>query len=112
VAFLEHPEVIAQATRRTAAELDGEALVDVRGPGETAEGTIPGARLIPLARLLDELDTLDKAAPTVVYCAGGYRSSIAASVLRANGFQAVSDLIGGYAAWAESQTMELERPSQ
>jgi hydroxyacylglutathione hydrolase len=112
VAFLEHPEAIAQATRRTVAELDGDTLVDVRGPVETAEGTIPGSRLIPLARLLDELDTLDKAAPTVVYCAGGYRSSIAASVLRANGFQAVSDLIGGYAAWAESQTMELERPSQ
>ena len=107
-AFVEHPEVIAQATRRTVAELDGETLVDVRGPGETETGTIPGARLIPLARLLDELDTLDRDAPTIVYCAGGYRSSIAASVLRANGFRSVSDLIGGYGSY----TMELERPSQ
>ena len=111
-AFLEHPEVIAQATRRTPAELDGEMLIDVRGPSETENGTVPGARLIPLARLLDELDTLDKDTPTVVYCAGGYRSSIAASLLRANGFTSVSDLIGGYAAWADAQTMELERPSQ
>ena len=110
--FLEHPEVIAQATRRTVAELDGETLVDIRAPGETEAGTIPGARLIPLARLLDEMDTLDKNTPTVVYCAGGYRSSIAASLLRANGFRSVSDLIGGYAAYADSQTMELERPSQ
>jgi hydroxyacylglutathione hydrolase len=111
-AFLDHPEAIAQATRRTATELDGATLVDVRGPGETAEGTIPGARLIPLAGLLDELGTLDRDAPTVVYCAGGYRSSVAASLLRANGFRAVSDLIGGYTAWAAAQTMELERPSQ
>ena len=114
VAFLDHPEVVAQATRRTPAELDGERLVDVRGPSETEAGTIPGARLIPIARLLDELDTLDKGAPTTVFCAGGYRSSIAASVLRASGFRVVSDLIGGYSAWADAQaqTMELERPSQ
>ncbi|HEX4822434.1 MAG TPA: MBL fold metallo-hydrolase [Acidimicrobiales bacterium] len=110
--FLEHPELIVQATRRTVAELDGATMVDVRAPGETEAGTIPGARLIPLARLVDELDTLDRDATTVVYCAGGYRSSIAASVLRAHGFRDVSDLIGGYSAWEDRQTMELERPSQ
>src|SRR5205823_2882760 len=44
------------------------------------------------------------------YCAGGYRSSIAASVLRANGFTDVADLIGGYAAWQDRQ-MAAERPS-
>ena len=44
-------------------------------------------------------DELDRDAPTVVYCAGGYRSSIAASTLRANGFTDVSDLIGGVVAW-------------
>ena len=111
VAFLDHPEVVAQARRRTAHELDGATLVDVRGPGETELGSIPDARLIPLARLLDDLDDLDRDAPTVVYCAGGYRSSIAASVLRANGFTDVADLIGGYAAWQDSQ-MAAERPSQ
>ena len=111
-AFLDRPDEIVQASRRTVTELGDATLVDVRGPGETADGTIPGARLIPLTRLLDELDTLDRDAPTVVYCAGGYRSSIAASVLRANGFKSVSDLIGGYGAFADGQTMELERPSQ
>jgi hydroxyacylglutathione hydrolase len=35
-----------------------------------------------------------------VYCAGGYRSSAAASLLRANGFSDVSDILGGYTAWA------------
>ena len=40
--------------------------------------------------------------PTVVYCAGGYRSSVAASLLRHNGFTDVSDILGGYGAWEES----------
>jgi rhodanese-related sulfurtransferase len=38
----------------------------------------------------------------VVYCAGGYRSSIAASVLRAQGFDDVSDLLGGFDAWSQA----------
>ena len=42
---------------------------------------------------------LDPTVPTVVYCAGGYRSSIAASTLRAHGFADVSDILGGYGAW-------------
>ena len=39
---------------------------------------------------------------SVVYCAGGYRSSVAASLLRHNGFTDVSDILGGYNAWAEA----------
>jgi len=42
---------------------------------------------------------LDPGRPVVASCAGGYRSSIAASLLRASGFADVSDLIGGYQAW-------------
>ena len=49
-------------------------------------------------RVVGEL--LDPAQPVVAYCAAGYRSSIAASLLRARGFVDVSDLIGGYQAWA------------
>ena len=40
--------------------------------------------------------------PTVVYCAGGYRSSVAASLLRQQGFADVSDILGGYGAWIET----------
>ena len=81
-------------------EIEGLQLVDVRAPAETAEGTLPGARLIPLPALVGELGSLDLDAPTIVYCAGGYRSSIAASTMRAHGFRDVSDIIGGYAAAA------------
>ncbi|MGQ0432409.1 MAG: MBL fold metallo-hydrolase [Microthrixaceae bacterium] len=75
-------------------------VVDVRNPGETAVGgTVPGARLMPLPQLLDRLGDLDADKPTIVYCAGGYRSSVAASTLRAHGFTTVADIIGGYGAW-------------
>ena len=75
-------------------------VVDVRGPGETrVRGVVPGAALIPLPELVRRIPELDPAAPTVVYCAGGYRSSIAASTLRATGFGDVSDLLGGFGAW-------------
>lgn len=104
----ERPELAGVARRLTATDLaawlgedpNGVQIVDVRNPGEVEEtGMVPGAIHIPLARLLDHLGDLDPATPTVVYCAGGYRSSVAASALRANGFDAVADIIGGYAAW-------------
>jgi glyoxylase-like metal-dependent hydrolase (beta-lactamase superfamily II)/rhodanese-related sulfurtransferase len=84
-------------------------VVDVRNPSETTVGgTIPGARTLPLPQLLDHLDDLDPARPTVVYCAGGYRSSVAASTLAAHGFTHVADLIGGYGAWRSHTTNHLQ----
>jgi hydroxyacylglutathione hydrolase len=108
-AFLAHPGWIASASRLTTTELverlesvDGLQLVDVRGSGEVAAGKVVGAREVPLPRILDRLAELDPTAPTVVYCAGGYRSMIAASVMRASGFKDVSDLIGGFGAWVQA----------
>ncbi|HEX7355894.1 MAG TPA: rhodanese-like domain-containing protein [Mycobacteriales bacterium] len=75
-------------------------VVDVRSPTEHADGALPGAVNLPLPRLLDALDRIDPERPVLVHCAGGYRSSAAASLLRARGFHDVSDLLGGYAAWA------------
>ena len=101
-----HPELSERARRVPAADLESWRhdlpdlqIVDVRNPGEFADGTIPGAVTLPLPQLLDHLDELDPAAPTVVFCAGGYRSSTAASTLRAHGFAIVADVIGGYGAW-------------
>ncbi len=102
----EHPAVSERARRVAASDLAGWRhdlpdlqIVDVRNPGEITEGTIPGAVAMPLPQLLDHLADLDPAAPTIVFCAGGYRSSTAASTLRAHGFAVVADLIGGYGAW-------------
>ena len=74
-------------------------LIDVRNPGETEQGTLAGAREIPLAALTQSLNGLDPAAAVVVYCASGYRSHVAASVMAAAGFTDVSDVLGGYTAW-------------
>jgi glyoxylase-like metal-dependent hydrolase (beta-lactamase superfamily II)/rhodanese-related sulfurtransferase len=79
-------------------------VVDVRNPGEVEAGAIPGAVPIPVGQLVDRLGELDPTRPTVVYCAGGYRSSVAASVLRRHGFGDVSDIVGGYAAWQGTAT--------
>jgi len=84
------------------AEFDDIQVVDVRNPGEVAEGAIEGAIQIPVGQLPNRVDELDVTRPTVVYCAGGYRSSVAASLLRQRGFVDVSDLIGGYTAWIET----------
>ncbi|WP_245616064.1 rhodanese-like domain-containing protein [Phycicoccus jejuensis] len=74
-------------------------LVDVRNAGELENGTIPGARHIPLAELGRRSEELDPARPVVAFCAGGWRSSVATSLLRSRGFADVSDVLGGYAAW-------------
>ena len=89
----------AQDFEQRAANIDNLQIVDVRNPGEVVGGTIPDAANIPVTQLAGRLDELDVSAPTVVYCAGGYRSSIAASLLRQRGFADVSDILGGYAAW-------------
>ena len=103
----ERPDLAERATRLAAVDVaqwrdqePGLQVVDIRNPGEQEAGVVPGAIRIPLARLLDLYQQLDPAAPTVVYCAGGYRSSIGASLLRAKGFSRVADLQGGYDAWA------------
>lgn len=80
--------------------------------GKIESGTIDDARHVQLAQLIDRLKELDPTLPTVVYCAGGYRSSIAASTLRAHGFTDVSDLLGGYPAWTNLHPTANEQDSQ
>jgi glyoxylase-like metal-dependent hydrolase (beta-lactamase superfamily II)/rhodanese-related sulfurtransferase len=107
--FTQRPDLFETASRFTAWQLaellslePRLQLVDVRNPGETADGVIPGAREIPLPILNDSIETLDHTAPVVTYCASGYRSLVAASVLAAAGFYDVADLLGGYAAWQDA----------
>ncbi len=74
-------------------------VVDVRNASEREQGHISGSIHIPLAELTARSTEIPNNRPVVLHCAGGYRSSVAASVLRRNGHPDVSDLIGGYAAW-------------
>ena len=104
-ALVEHPELAEQAARITFSELQAWRatepdlqVVDVRNEGERSNGSITGSVSLPLPTLLDRIGELDPTRPTVVYCAGGYRSAVAASTLRAHGFELVADLVGGYGA--------------
>jgi len=92
----------AKAFDERAAEIADLQIIDVRNPGEAEAGVIPNAINIPVGELPDRVGELDASRPTVVYCAGGYRSSVAASLLRERGFADVSDILGGYTAWDEA----------
>jgi hydroxyacylglutathione hydrolase len=74
-------------------------LVDVRRQAEWDDGYIRGAVHKPLAALSHSLGGLDPTRPTAVYCKGGYRSSIGASILQRGGFREVMNVTGGFDAW-------------
>jgi hydroxyacylglutathione hydrolase len=113
-AFLTAPDRVTRASRVTAKELAearhrdvAPVVVDVRNTGELIAGTIPGSIHIPLAQLPHRLEEIPRDGPVVVHCAGGYRSSVAASLLRKKGWSDVSDLLGGYSAWASTVTQPV-----
>jgi hydroxyacylglutathione hydrolase len=101
-----HPELTAK-TERLSAPLASELflsaepplLIDVRTPGERQQKFIDGSLSIPLNHLLQRMEELPRNRPLLLYCAGGYRSSIAASLLQKEGFARVREIAGGMAAW-------------
>jgi glyoxylase-like metal-dependent hydrolase (beta-lactamase superfamily II)/rhodanese-related sulfurtransferase len=102
------PDLIAVTERvspERAAEwmASGQAIaVDVRTPAERARGGIAGAVHVPLNQLAERLADLPADRRLIVFCAGGYRSSIAASLLQRQGRAAVAELAGGMTAWEAS----------
>jgi hydroxyacylglutathione hydrolase len=86
----------------------GEAiLVDVRTPGEREQKRVAGSVALPLNHLVERAGELPRDRPLLIHCAGGYRSSIAASLLQRLGFARVSEMAGGLAAW-EAAKLPLE----
>ena len=82
----------------------GRLILDVRNRSEWDAGHVPGATNIPLTELSSRVEELrahgDR--PIAVHCQGGSRSAVAASVLQAAGFTDVSNVEGGFAAWARA----------
>ncbi len=74
-------------------------VLDVRMPKEWQSRRIEGSTNIPLNHLQERLEELPRGQEIVVHCAGGYRSSIAASILHQHGFEELTELVGGIAAW-------------
>ena len=97
-------EYIPQLTVQDFAELrrqeaDRIAVLDVREPGELSGGVIEKSVNIPLGELPSRSGELDRERLLVVHCKGGYRSSIATSLLRRAGFRDIANLTGGFDAW-------------
>lgn len=74
-------------------------LVDVRTPRERGQKWIGGSVALPLNHLAERAGELPPGRPLLVYCAGGYRSSIAVSMLQGRGFSPVMEIAGGITAW-------------
>jgi hydroxyacylglutathione hydrolase len=75
------------------------AVLDVREPGEVSRGAIEESVHIPLGELKARAAELSGRGLLVVYCRGGYRSSIATSLLRRAGYRDIANLMGGFDAW-------------
>ncbi len=73
--------------------------IDVRTPREREQKQIAGSLGVPLNHLVENLGKIPKDRSLLVYCAGGYRSSIAASLLQRGGFDRVSEIAGGIVGW-------------
>ncbi len=76
-------------------------ILDVRSKQEWAQRHIDESRNIPLPELDKHLQEIPNDHPVIVHCAGGYRSSIAVSLLEHHGFTNIKDLVGGFDAWEE-----------
>ncbi len=85
-------------------------VLDVREDGEVRQGTIGGAKHIPLAHLQKRLQELDKHRdkPVIAYCRSGNRSVSACNILRKHEFAEVYNLSGGIMAW-ESANLPLKK---
>jgi glyoxylase-like metal-dependent hydrolase (beta-lactamase superfamily II) len=94
-------------TERLSAQFAAELLasaqpplaVDVRAPREREQKFIAGSLSVPLNHLAENMAMFAKDRPLLVYCAGGYRSSIAASLLQLHGIRNISEIAGGIAGW-------------
>jgi hydroxyacylglutathione hydrolase len=96
------PDLVERTERITVATLEEQLaepepplVLDVRAESERDEAVVEGSVNIPLGHLSERLDELPRDRALVVHCSGGYRSSAAASLLQREGFEQVSDLVGG-----------------
>lgn len=104
------PEEVRVQERVTPVELAEELggaepplVLDVRTEQEHAQRRIAGSLNIPLHRLEERLAEVPRGRRVVVQCRTGYRSSVAASLLRRAGIESVVDLMGGLEAWDASK---------
>jgi hydroxyacylglutathione hydrolase len=94
-------QTIPQATldeMRTGSR-NGNLVLDVRTKGEWEAGHVPGSVNMPIGELGQRLQEIPRTLPLTVHCQTGLRAAIAASLLRAAGFDQVRLFAGGFAQW-------------
>jgi rhodanese-related sulfurtransferase len=96
----EEPKTVSREEAQRLVE-EGAQLIDVRADHEWEAGRIPGARHVPLPELDRRTGEIERDRPVVLYCRGGNRSTMAAEVLAASGYDA-SKLTGGIVGWEEA----------
>ena len=109
--------LVRQTQRITATELSevlqadkNLPVLDVRTEQEWQDRHIEGSINIPLNQLIRRIDEVPRVVKLPVHCLGGYRSSIAVSILEARGIHDSMDLVGGISAW-EAAKLETVRPA-
>jgi len=86
-------------------------LLDVRNPREWAARHIDGSVNVPLNHLAERIEEIPRDRRLAIHCAGGYRSSIAVSILHQHGITNVIEMAGGLAAW-DAARIGLIRPRE
>ncbi len=85
----------------------GTATLDVRKPSEFDTKHLEFAKNTPLDFIQNWIEGFDKQIPYYIHCAGGYRSMIAASILKRKGYASVKDVNGGFSAIQKSTLFEM-----
>lgn len=102
------PSVSANEFSKKITELPGASLIDVRTPGEFSQGHLKNAvnYSISTSEFENQIASLDKLKPVLVYCLSGNRSSSAVRYMRSIGFKEVYELNGGMMKWRAANLPE------
>ena len=102
-AGLEFTRTTQLSTKEVAERKPDSQILDVRSEKEWSSGHIHHALHIPLGELKQRIEELEKDSDLIAVCGSGYRSSIAASLLQANGFTKIGSMDGGMTAWNQQK---------
>lgn len=95
-------ELSVEETKRLLDDTPADVmLIDVREPDEVARCRIAGAQPIPMRQIPEQVGTLPKDKHLLIHCHHGGRSMRVTQFLRANGFDAVTNVAGGIDAWSQ-----------
>jgi glyoxylase-like metal-dependent hydrolase (beta-lactamase superfamily II)/rhodanese-related sulfurtransferase len=83
------------------------SLIDVRACGERKNGLLDNSLGMPLNNIDNEYKSLEKSTKHYIHCAGGYRSMIACSLLKKEGYNSVIDIQGGFAAISKNTNLNI-----